>query len=247
MSDQDVFYGTLASWWPLISPVEEYAEEAQWVGKLLARAARDVREVLELGSGGGHCAHHLNGRFAMTLVDRSASMLAVSQALNPGCRHVVGDMRTLRLAERFDAVFIYDAVDYLISEAELSEAFATARAHCRPGGVVVVIPDHVREAFEPGADFGGSDAPDGRGARLFEWSHDPDPDDDVITTDYAFMLRAADGQVSHHHETHVTGLFAEARWVALLDEAGFEVEVLREETDEDREPRHAFLGHVPQS
>ena len=140
MSDQDVFYGTLASWWPLISPVEEYAEEAQWVGKLLARAARDVREVLELGSGGGHCAHHLNGRFAMTLVDRSASMLAVSQALNPGCRHVVGDMRTLRLAERFDAVFIYDAVDYLISEAELSEAFATARAHCRPGGVVVVIP-----------------------------------------------------------------------------------------------------------
>jgi predicted O-methyltransferase YrrM len=53
------FYGNLASWWPLISPPPEYAEEAGEAAKLLASASGTVREVLELGSGGGHNAVHL--------------------------------------------------------------------------------------------------------------------------------------------------------------------------------------------
>ena len=51
---QPRFYGDLAAWWPLISPVDDYAEEARWVGTLLGAAASPVRNVLELGSGGGH-------------------------------------------------------------------------------------------------------------------------------------------------------------------------------------------------
>ncbi|MEA2702730.1 MAG: hypothetical protein QOD63_675, partial [Actinomycetota bacterium] len=68
--------------------------------------------MLELGSGGGHNAVHLVADFAMTLVDLSDQMLDVSRRLNPGCEHVVGDMRTVRLGRSFDAVFVHDAVDY---------------------------------------------------------------------------------------------------------------------------------------
>src|SRR5205085_2511324 len=53
------FYRDLASWWPLISPVEDYVEEAAYVAGLLRDAPHPVRTVLELGSGGGHNAVHL--------------------------------------------------------------------------------------------------------------------------------------------------------------------------------------------
>src|SRR5690606_9113181 len=92
------FYDDLAPWWPLISPVSDYAGEAAYFAGLLARsAAIPVREVLELGSGGGHLAHHLKGAFVLTLCDLSPAMVEVSRRQNPGCEHVVGDMRALRL------------------------------------------------------------------------------------------------------------------------------------------------------
>ena len=90
------FYRDLASWWPLISPPEEYAEEAAFAASLLRTAKPPARTVLELGSGGGNNAFHLKNEFEMTLVDLSEEMLAVSRQLNPDCDHLRGDMRTLR-------------------------------------------------------------------------------------------------------------------------------------------------------
>ena len=145
---QHRFYGDLAVWWPLISPPEEYAEEAAFAASVLRSASIPVREVLELGSGGGHNAVHLKVSFAMTLVDLSDEMLAVSRRLNPECDHHPGDMRTVRLGRTFDAVFVHDAVDYMTSEVDLRRAVETAFAHCRPGGIAVFVPDCTRESFE---------------------------------------------------------------------------------------------------
>src|SRR6266404_5458871 len=104
----------LASWWPLLSPPAEYAEEAAFYEQsLLAAGDLPARTVLELGSGGGNNASHLKRHFEITLVDVSPAMLAVSRALNPECEHVRGDMRTLRLGRQFDRVFIHDAIAYM--------------------------------------------------------------------------------------------------------------------------------------
>jgi hypothetical protein len=40
-------YGDLAEWWPLISPTEEYTEEAGFAAALFGLADGPVREVLE--------------------------------------------------------------------------------------------------------------------------------------------------------------------------------------------------------
>lgn len=238
-------YGELAAWWPLISPPGEYAEEAAYAGRLLAGVAEPVRDVLELGSGGGHNAAYLKQRFALTLVDLSEGMLEVSRRLNPECEHVLGDMRTLRLGRTFDAVFVHDAVDYMTTEADLRAAIETAFAHCRPGGGAIFIPDHVVETFEPDTDHGGADGPDGRAARYLVWTADPDPADTTIVTEYAFLLRDADGAVRAVHDTHVTGLFGRATWLELLHGAGFHARVETEETTEDRPPRAVFIVRRP--
>ena len=104
-------YGELAEWWPLLSAPEDYADEAAEYRRLIEEGARiPIREVLELGSGGGNNASHLKARFALTLVDRSPGMLEVSRRLNPECEHVQGDMRSVRLRRTFDAVFVHDAI-----------------------------------------------------------------------------------------------------------------------------------------
>lgn len=235
------FYSDLATWWPLISPPDDYAEEAAEIGELLAGAG----DVLELGSGGGHNAFHLKERFELTLVDLAEGMLEVSRALNPACEHHQGDMRTVRLGRTFDAVLIHDAIDYMCTEDDLRQALATAFVHCRPGGLLVLVPDHTAETFEESTDHGGNDAPDGRGVRYLEWTWDPDPGDTSSTTEYTFVFREADGEIWTVHESHHTGLFGRQTWLDLLAETGFEASAVTEDTAEDREPREIFLGRRP--
>jgi SAM-dependent methyltransferase len=242
----NVFYRELAPWWPLLSPVEEYeAEGAAFVAALHARRPR-ARDLLELGAGGGHVAYHLKGRFDCTLTDLSPEMVAVSRARNPECAHAVGDMRELDLGRTFDVVFVHDAIDYLRTEADLAAAFATAFRNLAPGGLALFVPDHVSERFGPGTEAGGSDAPDGRGARWLEWTEDAEPTASSAVTHYSFVLREADGAVHTRYERHEFGLFPEATWVRLLEATGFEVEVEEEPTDdEDQVPRLLFFGHRP--
>lgn len=232
----------MAVWWPLVSPPEDYEEEAAFVATVLRSASIPVREVLDLGSGGGHNAFHLKRSFAMTLVDLSEEMLDVSRRLNPDCDHRCGDMRSVRLERGFDAVFVHDAIDYMSTEADLRRAIETAFVHCRPGGVAVFVPDHTRGSFEEATDHGGSDADDGRGVRYLEWSWDPDGRDTWVVTEYAFMLRDADGTVRVVHETHRFGLFDRPSWLRLLTEAGFEAKAVTEMTSEDRRARELYVG-----
>jgi SAM-dependent methyltransferase len=199
--------------------------------------------VLELGSGGGHNAVHLKQRFRLTLADLSADMLAMSRRLNPECAHHQGDMRTLRLGRTFDAVFVHDAVAYMTTETDLRQVIETAFAHCRPGGIALFVPDHTAENFQPVTDHGGSDGPDGRGARYLEWTWDPDPNDTWIRSEYAFLLRDTDGSVRVVEEAHRTGLFSRQVWLGLLTAAGFHAETVTERTSEDRTPRTMFTGH----
>ncbi|WP_165989521.1 class I SAM-dependent methyltransferase [Streptomyces sp. YIM 98790] len=239
-------YGDLAPWWPLISPAEVYRDDAETVARLFGLAERPVREVLELGSGGGHTACHLRDRYRLTLVDLSEEMLAVSRELNPGVEHLRGDMRDLRLGREFDAVFVHDAIDYMTTPDDLAAAFRTAYAHCRPGGAAVFFPDHVAETYRPATDCGGSDAPDGSGARYLEWSLPAEPGATTVRTEYTFTLRSADGQVRTAHETHVFGLFPVAEWHRLLAGAGFRVSTATETVvGEDRPPRTLFTGVRP--
>jgi SAM-dependent methyltransferase len=219
-------YHELASWWPLLSPPADYEEEAAFYSRTLIEASeRPIRDVLELGSGGGSNASHMKQRFDMVLVEPSADMRAVSQALNPDCEHLDGDMRSVRLAREFDAVFVHDAVCYMTTEADLRRAIETAFLHCKSGGAALFAPDFVRENFRPATDHGGSDG-ESRGLRYLEWTWDPDPSDTTYVVDYVYALRTADGAVRVEHDRHIEGLFARAEWVRFLSEAGFRPRVV---------------------
>jgi SAM-dependent methyltransferase len=236
-------YSDLASWFHLLTPPDEYAEEAEVFRRLLVEGVKgSVRTVLELGSGGGNNAFHLKHHFELTLTDLSEDMLAASRRINPECVHIQGDMRTLRLGVEFDAVFVHDAIDYMANMEDLRAAVVTAFVHCRPGGVALFVPDYVRETFRPRTEHGGND--DGpRGLRYLEWDWDPDPDDDTYIVDFAYLLRHEDGSVRAEHDRHLCGLFGRDTWLDLLRGAGFEPRLRVLSLDED--VTEAFLAVRP--
>lgn len=236
-------YTTLADWWPWLSAPEEYAEEAGWYRRAFqAHSRREVRTLLELGSGGGTNASHLKAHFELTLIDLAPGMLAVSRELNPECEHIAGDMRNVRLGRQFDAVFVHDAVDYLVTEDDLRAAMRTAFAHCKPGGAALFAPDHTRETFRDQTEHGGHDR-GSRGLRYLSWSWDPDPGDSSCLTLMVYALRSGADRVQIVEDMHVCGLFSQQDWMRLLSETGFEARMLPFAHSEG-EPgsMHVFVG-----
>lgn len=215
-------YEALAEFWPVMSGPDEYVEEAAFYWRVMQTARQaPIATMLELGSGGGNNAFHLKAHAALTLVDPVEGMLAHSRRINPGCEHVVGDMRDVRLGRQFDAVFVHDAVCYMTTGADLRKAMDTAFVHCRPGGVVLFCPDYVKETFRPATDCGGHD--DGTTSfRFLEWTHDPDPADSTYVADYVFAFRTeVDGELRIEHDRHLEGLFPRQTWFDTLMAAGF--------------------------
>jgi SAM-dependent methyltransferase len=235
-------YSDLATWFHLLTPPEDYAEEAEFYRRVIVSAcAKPPVTLLELGSGGGNNAAFLKARFKMTLVDLSPQMIAASESINPECEHRVGDMRSVRLNRSFDAVFIQDAISYMTTPAELRLAIETAFAHCQPGGAALFVPDQVRETFRPSTSHGGKDTGT-RAMRYLEWAWDPDPGDTTYLVDFAFLLRDRNGEVRVERDRHQLGLFGRDEWLRLIGEAGFEAKAIPFEHSAVAPGTEVFLG-----
>ncbi len=222
----ELLYTELSDWWPVMSDPAHYDEEADIFRDAIEQTTTiPVREVLELGCGGGNNASHLKDHWKLTLVDLSPGMLEVSAELNPECEHVEGDMRTLRMGRQFDAVFVHDAIVYMTTEADLLAAMTTAFQHTRPGGVALFVPDYTVESFAPFTSNGGHDRGN-RSMRYLEWAYDPDPSDHTYTMSFSYMLREPGKPLRCEFEEHVMGLFPRKNWLDLIARAGFEATTL---------------------
>jgi SAM-dependent methyltransferase len=238
-------YDELVPWYRLLDPTLEHREETESYTAAFKRAVLGPSTtLLELGSGAGNNAFFMKEHFRCTLSDLSEPMLDLSRELNPGCEHLIGDMRTLRLDRTFDAVLVHDAVVYMASEADLRSAAQTAFAHTRPGGAALFAPDCLRETFREYADLFEGDDGD-LSLRCVEWSWDPDPRDDQCQIDYAFLLRRGT-EMKAVHERHVEGLFAQATWLRTLESAGYQVEMIERPIGEGVTDR-VFLCRRPTS
>ncbi len=223
---QNRLYHELAYLWPIISPPEEYLVEA-WhcIQALRSKLGPGQFHILELGVGGGHNLSHLTRDFRATAVDISEEMLALSRKLNPGVAHFQGDMRNVRLGNTFDAVLIHDAIIYMLTEEDLRATFATAKAHLRPGGVLLVAPDWFKEAFTSPSVSQWTRYTEELELTFMEYAHDPDPTDTTMESIFIYFIKQG-GELRVEMDRHITGLFPSNTWMELLEEAGFLAERL---------------------
>jgi SAM-dependent methyltransferase len=246
---EPLLYEDLAPWFHLLTAPEDYALDAEHVLAVLTETiGRAPGTILEMGSGGGNTASHLKAHAELTLTDLSVPMLELSRTLNPGCEHLQGDMRTMRLGRAFDAVFVHDAISYLTTEEDLRAAFVTAWEHLRPGGAAMFEPDHVRETYTDATDHGGHDGgpADPRALRYVQWRTDPDPSDPWYVDEFAYLLKDGQGPTRVAFDAHRLGIFPRATWLALLEGVGFvDVRAVASPYGDEEVGAEGFVGRRP--
>lgn len=199
-------------------------EVASFVARFRRHGVGDGGRILHMGSGGGSIDFHLKRTHEVTGIDVSPAMLAYARRVNPEVEYLEGDIRHARLGRAFDGVLLHDAISYMTTERELELAYRTAAAHLRPGGVMVTIPEQLREAQQPpGRTSIETVESGGRTVTVFETDHDEDPSDHRMEVLYVFVIRE-DGETRVEADLHVNGVFTLAEFMSALDGAGFDAE-----------------------
>ena len=224
-------YGDLAWTWPIISPPEDYIDEGDEFRRFIHQYSKiEARTLLDLGCGGGHNDSALKRFFEVTGVDLSPEMLELAQKLNPEVTYHVGDMRSIRLGEMFDAVIIADSINYMLTEKDLRAAFRTAFEHVKPGGVFVTYVEETPERFEQNKVKHSISTKDDIEITFIETQYDPDPKDSWYECVFVYLIRRG-GTLDIHHDRHLCGVFPMETWERLLTEIGFAVNVERLEIE----------------
>lgn len=217
-------YNDLTDLWTVASPPEDYAAEADAIAHLLQDHCGQRRlNLLELGCGAGGVLAHLSPPHVAVGVDLSPAMIERSRTVNPDVEHHVADMRTMRLGRTFDVVLAHDSLDYMITEADLAAAIATAAAHLDSGGLFLPAASYVTETFaehETATDHHEA----ARGLALTHLSHvrrHPTGTGIELTL---LLLAREDDNLRIETDRHHCGLHPMDTWLALLDAAGFDVQ-----------------------
>lgn len=212
-------YNELAHLWPVISPPQDYAAQADQLLSLLG----DSQSILELGCGAGHTLCHFDDpQLSLAGLDFSDAMIARSRELNPHVTHYVNDMRSARLDQTFDAVIAHDALEYMVTQDDLNRALATAWAHLKPGGLFIAAVSDTQETFvdhDRAADSHQED--DLQITNISYVRHHPSSVG--IELVMVLLIRQED-QLHIERDIHHCGLFSEAVWQRLLNENGFELQ-----------------------
>src|SRR5690349_2904728 len=105
-------FGDYATYYDALYRDKDYAAEAEYVAQSIRRACPAARSILEFGSGTGKHARLLQQRgFEVVGIERSASMAAHAGS---AFRCIHGDIRSIRVERRFDAVVsLFHVISYL--------------------------------------------------------------------------------------------------------------------------------------
>lgn len=215
---------------------KDYERECDLVEEAFERFAEGpVKSVLDLGAGTGNHALPLARRgYEVAGVDLSEEMVGIARekagedGTRVDFRH--GDLRDVRLGRRFDAVLLMFAVlGYQRTNADVRAALDNARAHLRPGGVLVLDlwygPGVLSEPPEDRERV--IETPEGEMTRRV--SAELDIPNQLCTVRYALSGAGRDAE-----ETHVMRFFFPAELELFMDLAGFELVNLSSVDDLDR-------------
>lgn len=209
----------------------EYAHDHD-VPFWLALAGRERGPVVEWGAGTGRIAKRLAGAgHEVTAVELSGSMAGVGRRKGPGVEWIRGDMRSVRLGDRYGlGICAFNSFLCLLSVDDALTFLRNAREHLLPGGLLGVE----ISAFSPEELSGGPELrhdlsrplPDGGTLERFSVSH-YDTASQLMEITLFYELYGADGVLREmrRHQLTIRVTFRD-ELLLMLRIAGFEPEAV---------------------
>lgn len=214
-------YNDLAWTDTIFADAESYEDEAMIYIKLIKKIISvPAPTMLHLGCGAGGHDFHFKKHFKLTGVDVSPGMLDIAKKTNADVTYLLGDMRSINLDEKFDAVVIPDSIDYMNTLEDLKQTLLNAARHLKTGGVLLVVA-HTKEEFKDN-NFVYTGAKDNIHITLFENNHIVS--DNTYEAAMFYLIRRGK-ETNLHHEIYTLGLFSCEQWMSIFKECQLNVDV----------------------
>lgn len=143
---KDSNFEAYSEYYDLLYADKDYKSEAEYVlGLITAHSNSRLGSILELGCGtGAHAELFAEKGWSVHGIDMSPQMLerahtrAAASPHSAKLKFELGDVRTFRSDERYDAVVsLFHVASYQTTNADLEAMFETAARHLKPGGVLL--------------------------------------------------------------------------------------------------------------
>jgi SAM-dependent methyltransferase len=136
-----------ARYYNLLYRDKDYAGEARHVHEVIQKHHPGAATLMEMGCGtGGHAVHLADIGYRIHGIDQSRPMLdqaarstdSMAAATASRLTFSQGDIRQVRMDERFDAVIaLFHVISYLPTTKDQEAAITTACHHLKAGGIII--------------------------------------------------------------------------------------------------------------
>jgi len=133
-------YSEIYPYYDILMSFIDYKTWIHYIEKLLFRDNIRDKEIFDLACGTGECLRIWAEKgFLVKGLDASPGMLNVArEKLKDQAGLSLGDMRNFRLAENVPIITcLYDSLNYLLTEDELSSCFRSVYGALKPAGIFV--------------------------------------------------------------------------------------------------------------
>lgn len=201
-------------------PRKDYAAEAEMIAGLVRNGRRSARSVLDVACGTGEHLRHMAPAFDVQGVDANPAMLECAARKLPAVPLSCGDMRTVRLRRRFDAVTcLFSSIAYMPTFVDLVDAVANLVRHLEEDGLLIVEPWHHDNVWPIGHHFEEVVVTDGGAiARTL----DVEVVDGVSILDMNYEVTTG-GRSRRFTEEHRLRLYPVVDYVRAMESAGLSV------------------------
>jgi SAM-dependent methyltransferase len=210
-----------ARFYDAIYEFKDYAAESERVHELIQERNPEAHSLLDVACGTGQHLEHLSKHYEVEGLDLDEELLAVARDRLPGITLHRGDMIEFDLGRTFDTVTcLFSSIGYVRTEQNLGAAVASMARHLSPGGILLIEPWVMPEAWEDG-HIGGVfvDRDDLKIARLNTSTRDG-----ALSVLHLAYLVATRDEISHFTEEHLLALFTDTQYRSALESAGLAVE-----------------------
>jgi SAM-dependent methyltransferase len=201
---------------------KDYDAEAELVRAAIDARAPGARTLLDVACGTGKHLERLRARYEVEGLDLDGELLAVSRERLPGVALHEGDMLDFDLGRTFDVVTcLFSSVGYARTADRLRQAVATMARHVAPGGLLLVEPWVMPDAWE--AEHVHALVVDEPELKIVRMNTGAPIVDGTVTIRFHYLV-GTPAAVEHFTEPHTLGMFTHEEYLGALRAAGLEVE-----------------------
>lgn len=207
-------YDALYSW-------KDYAGETRRILDLVEDLHPQARTLLDVACGTGKHLELLQERFQVEGLDLDPRLLEIAAHRLPKATFHEGDMAGFELDKTYDVVVcLFSSIGYMETIDRLQDAARSLARHVAPGGLLLVEPWLMPDAYEVGhVGFLTVDEPDLKIARM----NSSKREGDVSVLNFGYLVGTPEG-IEHFTEDHRLGLFTDDQYRNALTDAGLELQ-----------------------